>query len=762
MIMKLKEKAAATAVEQNEKRELPAALKLIISAAAGFLAAGTVIGNGAPFCTAATSVTPLFCGVAAFAGAMLKFLIGGDLTGFATEIISMPAVIFARAAITLLFGRKITPKGTAVLSASAYIICGIAVAFQYEFTAALVAAIVFRGITVGCGSYFAAKAFSLAGKGFGLTVESTVSYAVVYTVLICMLCGISLGTVNAGRTAGLLVTAVFAYRYGISGGGVAGAVSAFAFGTASASMCQTSAITVCSGLAAGLAAKRGKLFSAALFLGTTVGCSLVYGMPADTLKLIPDTAIAAVLFCVVPENIMKKPIGAEFLPPASAVKQYGSRLRFAASAISDVKSSFTRAADIFERKQSRSNIASEVCEKVCSMCRSSAFCGDGDEQRIKGCFAPTEKILETKGFITEKELYKIPEGCVRRNMLAETFNQLHRLDLLEKRSGSVTGCMREITLEQLSGTEDMLNYFSKGSEQFPCCDERLSEYVCEALSEYGVASPSATVFSDKDGRVYIECFYEGLLKARLETVTERFEKICDREFDMPEVISLCGTTRLCFSEFPVFAAETGRAAVNGREDTSGDSDAFFRDGYGNVYLLISDGMGSGVRAAVESCMTVSLMTRIIRAGLGINAAVRLINLLLLTKSADESFATIDLMKLNLFTGRAEIIKLGAAQSFIKSNGTVKTVESWSTPVGIVSTVEISKRNIQLSDGDEVVMITDGIGEECFPRVRELMLSAGVTPQDCAERIIFAAENSNQGKNCHVDDKTVCVVKLHKI
>ncbi len=760
--MKLKEKTRTETAVRDNKREMPMLIKLLLGAASGFLAAGTSIGNGTPLCTAIAAVSPLFCGIAAFVGSMLKFFIGNSFGSYITEIISMPAAILARAAISAISGRDVTPKCASALSASAYIICGILVSFQYEITPALIAAIIFRGIISGGSAYFAAKAFSYAGKGFGLTVESTLSYSVVYAAAVCMLCGISLGTVNAGRVAGLLATAVFAYRYGIAGGGAAGALSALSFSTASASMSPTSAITVCSGLALGLASKRGKLFSAAAFLGTTLACSLVCGMPADTLKLIPDAALASVLFCVVPENLIHKPLAAEFSAPSAAVRQYGNRLRFAASAMSDVKTSFSKAADVFDKKQYENNIAAEVCEKVCSLCKSSTYCCENEEKRIRNYFLPTEEILAKKGFVTENELHRSLDGCTRKNMLAESFNELYRLSMLEKRSGNVTGCMREITLEQLSGTEDMLNFFSKDSEQFPCCDERLSEYVCEALSEYGVTSPSATVFSDKDGRVYIECFYEGLLNTKLDTVTEKFEKICDREFDLPEVISFNRTTRLCFSELPVFAVETGRAAVNGREDTSGDSDVFFRDGFGNVYLLISDGMGSGVRAAVESCMTVSLMTRIIRAGLGINAAVRLINLLLLTKSADESFATVDLMKLNLFTGKAEIVKLGAAQTFIKSNGTVKTVESWSTPVGIVSTVEISKRSVQLSDGDQIVMISDGICEECFPRVRELMLSMGVTPQDCAERIVAEAENAVRNKNCHNDDKTVCVVKLHKI
>jgi len=761
--MKLKEKSKTEATVPKEVRKEPPALaRIFASALFGYLAAGTSIGGGAPLCTAITAIAPLFSSTAAFLGAMLNFFIAESFSEYVTEIISMPAVILAKAAVTTIFDRKLAPKGIAALSAFAYIAGGIIAAFYCDITPALIMAIIFRGAISGCAAYFAARAADFAGAGFGVTAENTLSYAVVYIFSVCMLCGISLGAVNAGRVAGLLATAALAYRYGIAGAGAAGALSSFSFGMASSAMSSTAAITVCSGLAMGIASKKGKLVSAAAFAGTAIACSLIYGMPADTLKLIPDITIAAALFCIVPENIIRKPAAVEFSVPSSAVRQYGNRLHFAASAVSDIKTSFTKAADVFGRRERENDIASEVCSKVCSLCRSSAFCGESEEHRIRNYLLPAEKILEKKGYITENELHKGLEGCTQKNMIAEAFNEFHRLNLLEKRSGSITGCMREITLEQLSGTVDMLNFFVRSSEQFPCCDERLSEYVREALSEYGVKSPSATVFSDTDGRIYVECFYEGLLKEKLEAVSEHFGKICDRDLAPPEVITFNGTTRLCFSELPVFEVETGHAAVNGREDTSGDSDAFFRDGFGNVYILISDGMGSGVRAAVESCMTVSLMTRVIRAGLGINAAVRLINLLLLTKSADESFATVDLMKINLFTGKAEIVKLGAAQTFIKSNGTVKTVESWSTPVGIVSSVEISRRSVQLSDGDEAVMITDGICEDCFPRVRELMLSMGITPQDCAERIIGFAENSCQDKNYHKDDKTVFVVKMHKI
>ncbi|MDE6595565.1 MAG: SpoIIE family protein phosphatase [Oscillospiraceae bacterium] len=286
--------------------------------------------------------------------------------------------------------------------------------------------------------------------------------------------------------------------------------------------------------------------------------------------------------------------------------------------------------------------------------------------------------------------------------------------------------------------------------------------IREFLSEAGAEKPAVSVFFDSGGRIFAECFYEGLLNIGMEELAEKISEAADKDIDVPEAVTMGEVTRLCFHEPTIFEAEIGQARVNGREDASGDFGTVFRDGFGSVSVLISDGMGSGARAAVESCMTVSLMTKIMRAGLGSEYAVRLINLLLLTKSSDECFSTIDLLTVNLFTGKSEIVKLGAAQTFLKTNGTVKNVEGWSTPVGIVGSVEISRRFAQLGDGDEIVMITDGICEEVFPCVRELMLSVGVTAQDCAERIIAAAEKDKDGNLYRQDDKTVYVVKIHKI
>lgn len=763
--MKLKEKKISSSAETEitAKRSISPVSALFLSAFFGFLAAGTKPGgNGAPLCAAITAVLPPFNGFAAFAGAMGSFFINGTFSAGITEMIAMPAVIFSRAMLSSVFGRKITPAVSSGLAAAGYIICGLITAMNYKITAALIMAIIFRGVVCGAAAYFAAKLSSAAENGLIFATETKISLAVVYVLIIFMLCGISFGAFNAGRIAGIFVIAAAAFRYGLTGSAAAGALSAFAFGAMSPSMTSTAAIVVCAGFAAGFSAKKSKLSSAAVLLGTIFAGALVYGMPSDSAKLIADATVAAAAFYIIPEKLYSKPFGRTSAPISAAAVQSSYKLKFAAAAVADVRESFSKAAEVLEKNDFENDISASVCGKVCSSCRNGAFCGDSEEHRTKTFFRPAEGILKRKGFITERELPDELDHCPRKSVLTEAFNEMYRLSQMKKRFGDVNSTMRELTLEQLASTEDMLKYLGGGPETLFACDETLSERIRDILKECGAKRPSAAAFFDSGGRFYAECFYSGRLSEKIETIAERLCEIADRELDKPSSVTLDGVTHLRFHEMPVYEAEIGKAGASGREQVSGDSDAVFRDGFGNLCILLSDGMGSGVRAAVESRMTVSVMSRMIRAGLGSDAAVRMLNSLLITKSPEEIFATVDFMKINLFTGKTEIVKLGAAQTFLKTNGTVKTVESRTTPVGIVGNCEIDRRTALLSDGDEAVMITDGICEDCFPRVRELMLSLGVTAQDCAERIVAEAEKNKEENLSMQDDKTVYVVKIHKI
>ena len=71
------------------------------------------------------------------------------------------------------------------------------------------------------------------------------------------------------------------------------------------------------------------------------------------------------------------------------------------------------------------------------------------------------------------------------------------------------------------------------------------------------------------------------------------------------------------------------------------------------------------RRLPESGAAVAMLVRLLEAGLDLDFAVQSVNAVMLLRSDDDRFTTVDLAVVNLYTGQAEMVKAGAPPSFIK-------------------------------------------------------------------------------------------------
>lgn len=127
-------------------------------------------------------------------------------------------------------------------------------------------------------------------------------------------------------------------------------------------------------------------------------------------------------------------------------------------------------------------------------------------------------------------------------------------------------------------------------------------------------------------------------------------------------------------------------------------------------IALSDGMGKGIRASEESTLTVNTLYNLLKAGFEAELALKMINSILLLRSDDEIFSTVDMGFIDLITGRAKFFKIGAASSFIKRDGIVKSIKLSALPMGIIERVPIESISLQLRKGDELIIVSDGITE----------------------------------------------------
>ena len=183
-------------------------------------------------------------------------------------------------------------------------------------------------------------------------------------------------------------------------------------------------------------------------------------------------------------------------------------------------------------------------------------------------------------------------------------------------------------------------------------------------------------------------------------------------------------------------------------------------------LFLSDGMGAGSGAAAESSAAISLLQYLLESGFDRDLALKTLNSLLMLSSPEESFATVDMVVVDLYSGRVEFVKIGASPSFLVREGRVRLIRAESLPAGIISDIEVFAVTREMGPGDMLVMATDGIldayqgdgdKEEWMSSVLQEVVN--MQPQDVADLMLKLACTGTGQQVKPADDMTVLVARL---
>ena len=144
-----------------------------------------------------------------------------------------------------------------------------------------------------------------------------------------------------------------------------------------------------------------------------------------------------------------------------------------------------------------------------------------------------------------------------------------------------------------------------------------------------------------------------------------------------------------------------------------------------------------------------------KAGFGNEAALNMINRMLMMKGADE-FSALDICVIDLETAIAHFVKLGGVQSFVKRADNVDVIESSALPIGIVEEATPYSDSRLLSGTDSVVLVSDGIVDALGADGVRLVLSRTDTlsPQELCDTLL--AKATEYGAK---DDSTAVAVRL---
>ncbi|MPM86733.1 Stage II sporulation protein E [bioreactor metagenome] len=131
---------------------------------------------------------------------------------------------------------------------------------------------------------------------------------------------------------------------------------------------------------------------------------------------------------------------------------------------------------------------------------------------------------------------------------------------------------------------------------------------------------------------------------------------------------------------------------------------------GGYMIALSDGMGSGKAAGEESRTVIELLEQFAEAGFKRELALKMINSVLVMGADEETFATLDMCYIDLYSGTAEFIKTGAAATFVIRDGKAKAIRSSSLPIGMLKYFDMDRAEYKLHKNDIVIMLTDGAAE----------------------------------------------------
>lgn len=780
-------------VEESKVRQLwgrarealssPYARKAVIQLASFFggmcCSRGLVFGRFAPFGVAAAASVPREGMWAAVLGAFLGYLLPSPVfipVRYEAALLAVAAIRWSLSELKSVTSHVLFPPIAAFFP---LLLTGMTMVFlngSLTYTAALYVAESFLG--AGC-AYFLRRTSNLlmgfAGDGTRRTrgvfdSGDVAALSVSAGVVALAFSEVTFGGVSLGRILLVLLILTSARLGGIGGGAVAGVAAGVVQGLSTAGLSYLSGAYGLGGLMAGVFAPMGKIAAAVAFILSHGVASLQVG--ADSQEYILRGAVevgaATVLYMAIPKSQRLAQLFTSRRDTLSGSALRGNivlRLRHAGEALSQVHTSVEE----ISRKLSAicapnlQGVYDRSVETICAGCSARGACWRKHKEETLDNFRQLSKELRSKGRVDTVDFSPaFSERCGRVGEMRNEINKNYGRYLLKEAAELRAAQIREVVEEHFQTTADILDEMAGEFSQYQSFDEEAAERVREILVENGIEPLEVCCRLDRFGRMTVEAEVTRERRKRVNRAvfTREISAACGRVFSPPCLSDAGENCRMQMCQRPAFDAARGFSQYSaGSGAFCGDSASVFYDGCGRLVAVLSDGMGTGGRAAIDGAMTCAMAESLLKAGIGFESMLRTVNSALIAKSGDESLATLDIACVDLFTGQCQFHKAGAACSVVRRGKKVEFIEASSVPVGIMPQVEFVDYKVDLEPGDVVVLVSDGVTAAGQEWLEDLVLhwDEEENPNLLAQRVTDEARRRRS--DGHEDDITALALVL---
>lgn len=576
---------------------------------------------------------------------------------------------------------------------------------------------------------------------------------------------------SPARCVALLLVLAVAFL----GGSTAGAVASVAFGAAMDLAVGYGALfTCCYGLCAliaGLFRDQGRAWFAVCALASGLCAAMLAADHALFIPLVAELVCAVCLFSMMPTFVWNA-LRQSLLPDTLMVESAQQQVRQTAGrCATEVAQAFYEVylamlSGVSEGKaagdQNIRAVFDRASDRVCKNCVLCSQCWQRDYVSTLAALNDMTQPMLKRGRAELSDFpYHFASRCVHLPELMRAINSA--LFALRERQ-SLRRQQQEnqnLLARQYAGITDILRQLGEEVTRDVTAQPMMEKQVRRYAAAFGWIE-RVCVVRDAQGRLVVELYGDGIddVLGQGSGFAAGLSALLNVGLTKPKKVEDELGPHIIMRERAPFRAIVGIGRQQ-KEGTSvsGDNGCYFLTDAGVACLLLADGMGSGAAAAQDSRMLVTSMERFLRAGITPTDALGAVSPALRLRSDGKRFVTLDVLTVDLFSGRAESLKCGAAPSYLRAAGQWTILSGKALPIGLAQEDEVGEAvPLRLGHGDLYVMLSDGISDGIEDAwVRDLLVEhAGEAPKDLATRLVMEARGRG-----HDDDRTALVMRIER-
>ena len=504
------------------------------------------------------------------------------------------------------------------------------------------------------------------------SIDEIVSIELFICLLIVGIGTLSINDISFRNIAAILFIIALAFISDTNMGAGAGITMGIILGFATGNLMESIAIYGACGLVAGIFRESGKLFTALSFNIIFIIVTLYSGV-FNNISFI-EALVGTGIFLLIPKKIYNK-ISLEI----NKDKKVGhfSEVRFSEikDELTERLKDFTEVLSVMGKslnnlvgndklaiKNKGNALVENLSDRTCSDCDMRYMCWKRELHQTYNAFSDLIRNYENNSGAFPHELEK---KCIKKYALVKNLEDIMNIYMVNETLKSRLGEGRKILSNHINNMSvtisEIVDEF--GNELHLCTDVEKS--IKKSLLKYGLNFGSLICYNDKNGRIKIKMQMENCMgsqtciKTVLPIISETIGKNMSIGSEGCNINSKNNMCEIVIEEAPKYHINSHVAvATKEGEKFTGDSYSYGRTKDGNYITVISDGMGSGPEAGLESKVSVEIIEKFMEVGFDEKIAIDAVNAIMSIKfSEDEKFSTLDMNKIDLYTGNAKFMKV---------------------------------------------------------------------------------------------------------